>query len=32
VHGTAADLLLVVCGRTLPADRLEGEPAARFSR
>jgi uncharacterized protein (TIGR03083 family) len=29
--GTAADLLLVLCGRTLPADRLTGEPAARFS-
>jgi uncharacterized protein (TIGR03083 family) len=29
--GTAADLLLVVCGRRLPAGRLEGEPAARFT-
>jgi len=29
--GTAADLLLAVCGRKLPAGRLEGEPAARFS-
>jgi uncharacterized protein (TIGR03083 family) len=32
VHGTGADLLLVVCGRTLPADRLTGGPAARFTR
>jgi uncharacterized protein (TIGR03083 family) len=30
--GTAADLLLVLCGRTLPAGRLAGEPAARFTR
>jgi len=30
--GTAADLLLVLCGRTLPAGRLGGEPAARFTR
>jgi len=29
--GTAADLLLVLCGRTLPAGRLAGEPSARFS-
>jgi hypothetical protein len=29
--GTAADLLLAVCGRRLPAGRLEGEPAARFT-
>ena len=29
--GTAADLLLAVCGRKLPAGRLEGEPAARFT-
>jgi uncharacterized protein (TIGR03083 family) len=29
--GTAADLLLVVCGRKLPAGRLEGEPAGRFT-
>ena len=29
--GTAADLLLAVCGRKLPAGRLEGDPAARFS-
>jgi uncharacterized protein (TIGR03083 family) len=31
VHGTGADLLLLVCGRTLPAHRLEGEPAGRFT-
>lgn len=31
VHGTGADLLLVVCGRKLPADRLKGEPAGRFT-
>ena len=30
--GTAADLLLVLCGRTLPPGRLAGEPAARFTR
>ena len=30
--GTAADLLLVLCGRTLPAGRVAGEPSARFSR
>ena len=30
--GTAADLLLAVCGRKLPAGRLDGEPAARFTR
>jgi uncharacterized protein (TIGR03083 family) len=30
--GAAADLLLVLCGRTLPAGRLAGEPSARFSR
>jgi uncharacterized protein (TIGR03083 family) len=29
--GTAADLLLAVCGRKLPAGRLAGEPAARFT-
>ena len=28
--GTATDLLLVMCGRTLPAGRLAGEPAGRF--
>jgi hypothetical protein len=31
LEGTAADLLLVLCGRTLPAGRLTGEPGARFS-
>jgi len=30
--GAAADLLLVLCGRTLPAGRLSGEPSARFTR
>jgi hypothetical protein len=30
--GAAADLLLVLSGRTLPAGRLTGEPAARFTR
>jgi uncharacterized protein (TIGR03083 family) len=29
--GTAADLLLAMCGRKLPAGRLSGEAAARFS-
>jgi uncharacterized protein (TIGR03083 family) len=29
--GTAADLLLAVCGRKLPAGRLGGEPAVRFT-
>ncbi len=29
--GAAADLLLAMCGRKLPAGRLEGEPSARFS-
>jgi hypothetical protein len=31
LEGTAADLLLVLCGRTLPPGRLTGEPGARFS-
>jgi uncharacterized protein (TIGR03083 family) len=31
VRGLAQDLLLVVCGRRLPAGRLEGDAAARFS-
>ncbi len=31
VHGTGADLLLLVCGRKLPAHRLKGEPAGRFT-
>jgi uncharacterized protein (TIGR03083 family) len=30
--GAAADLLLVMCGRTLPPGRLAGEPGARFTR
>ena len=30
--GTAADLLLVMCGRTLPAGRLAGEPSPRFTK
>ena len=30
--GAAADLLLVLCGRAVPAGRLAGEPSARFSR
>lgn len=29
--GTGADLLLAMCGRKLPAGRLSGEAAARFS-
>ena len=29
--GAAADLLLVLCGRTLPPGRLAGDPGARFS-
>jgi len=31
VRGTGADLLLVVCGRKLPAGRLDGGPADRFT-
>jgi hypothetical protein len=30
--GNAQDLLLVLSGRKLPAGRLAGEPAARFTR
>ena len=30
LRGTAQDLLLVLCGRTLPAGHLTGEPANRF--
>lgn len=30
--GTAADLLLVLCDRKLPAGRLAGEPSARFTQ
>jgi hypothetical protein len=32
LEGAAADLLLVLCGRTLPAGHLSGEPSARFTR
>jgi uncharacterized protein (TIGR03083 family) len=32
LEGAASDLLLVLCGRTLPAGRLSGEPATRFTR
>ncbi|MCO1655101.1 maleylpyruvate isomerase family mycothiol-dependent enzyme [Pseudonocardia humida] len=32
VHGTAADLLLVVCGRRLPPGRLTGARADRYTR
>ena len=32
LEGAAADLLLVLCGRTLPPGRLTGEPSARFSQ
>ncbi|OLT13497.1 hypothetical protein BJF78_22130 [Pseudonocardia sp. CNS-139] len=31
VHGRAQDLLLVVCGRRLPAGRLDGGAAGRFT-
>src|SRR5690348_11247986 len=31
LEGAASDLLLVLCGRTLPAGHLSGEPAARFT-
>ena len=31
LYGPAQDLLLVICGRMLPAGRLEGGPAARFT-
>ena len=30
--GDAQDLLLVLCGRRLPAGRLTGEPSARFAQ
>jgi uncharacterized protein (TIGR03083 family) len=30
VHGRAQDLLLLLCGRRIPAGRLEGAAAARF--
>lgn len=32
VYGAAQDLLLVLCGRKLPAGRLLGEPSERFTR
>lgn len=32
LHGAAQDLLLVQCGRLLPAGRLRGEPSPRFER
>jgi uncharacterized protein (TIGR03083 family) len=31
LSGAAQDLALVLCGRKLPAGRLHGEPAARFT-
>jgi uncharacterized protein (TIGR03083 family) len=31
LRGAAQDLLLVICGRRLPAGRLTGTPAARFA-
>jgi uncharacterized protein (TIGR03083 family) len=31
VTGSAQDLLLVLCGRTLPPDHLSGAPAGRFT-
>jgi hypothetical protein len=32
LEGNAADLMLVLCGRTLPPGRLTGEPSARFTQ
>ena len=32
LRGSAQDLLLVLCGRKLPADRLDGTPKDRFVR
>jgi hypothetical protein len=32
LEGTAADLLLVLCGRTLPPGRLAGESGTRFTQ
>ncbi|WP_280240816.1 maleylpyruvate isomerase family mycothiol-dependent enzyme [Nocardia abscessus] len=32
LSGHAQDLLLVLCGRKLPAGHLEGEPAQRFTK
>jgi uncharacterized protein (TIGR03083 family) len=31
LSGTAQDLLLVLCGRRLPPERLRGEPSQRFT-
>jgi hypothetical protein len=31
VSGAAQDLLLVLCGRTLPPGHLRGEPSQRFT-
>jgi hypothetical protein len=31
LRGTAPDLLLLLCGRRLPAGSLSGTPAARFT-
>lgn len=31
LHGAAQHLLLVICGRTLPAGLLRGEPSERFT-
>ncbi|MGX6601442.1 maleylpyruvate isomerase family mycothiol-dependent enzyme [Micromonosporaceae bacterium Da 78-11] len=31
LRGAAQDLLLAICGRRLPAGRLDGTPAARFT-
>jgi hypothetical protein len=31
MSGTAQDLAPVLCGRTLPAGRLRGEPSERFT-
>jgi hypothetical protein len=31
IHGNAQDLLLLMCGRRLPAGRLRGEPSSRFT-
>ncbi|MEU4345745.1 hypothetical protein AB0H00_31610 [Nocardia sp. NPDC023852] len=31
LSGSAQDLLLVLCGRTLPEGHLSGAPAARFT-
>jgi len=31
LHGNAQDLLLVICGRRIPENLLEGTPSARFA-